>query len=294
MSRPLANLLLLIAGAIWGMGFVAQSSAMSAIGPIYFVGLRFAIATLFIAPFALMETRRATTPITRASKIGFIQIGLALFTGMVLQQFGLMHTTVTNSGFLTGLYVVMVPFLTLVVLKTRPHPLIWPAVAMTMTGIWLLAGGDLVALNAGDGLTIVAALFWSIQVILIARHSSESGRPLTLSLIQFAVCAVLGLLGGLLFESISLDAISKVLPEILFAGIFASGIAFSLQVIGQRYTTAPQAAIFLTTESIFAALFAALILGERISTIGYVGGGLIFAAILLVEVGPYAFKRQTA
>jgi Predicted permease, DMT superfamily len=294
MSRQFANLVLLIAGAIWGMGFVAQSTAMEAIGPLQFIGLRFLVATLFIAPFAWVEMRRAARPLARRETGGFVTIGLALFAGMVLQQVGLLYTSVTNSGFLTGLYVVFVPLISLLVLRVRPHPLIWPGVTMTFAGIWLLAGGQAVDLNRGDLLTIGCAVLWAVQLILIARFALSSGRPVALAFVQFAVTAALGLAFGLALEPFAMEAIRAALPEILFAGIFASGVAFTLQVIGQRYTTAPQAAIFLSTESLFAALFGAILLSERIPPAGYVGGLLIFAAILLVEVGPTLLARRPA
>lgn len=286
MPRHLANLLLLLAGAIWGMGFVAQSTAMDSIGPFVFIGLRFLVAAILLAPFALRESRRAAHPVAPAHLAGFALIGLTLFVAMALQQVGLTITTVTNSGFLTGLYVVFVPFITLFVLGQRLHPVIWPAVLMTFVGIWMLAGGSLSALNVGDLLTIGCAVLWAVQVILVGRYVGPSGRPLTLSFIQFALASVLGLGVGLATEPFELTQITAALPEILFAGLFATGLAFTFQVIGQRYTTAPQAAIFLSTESLFAALFGAVVLGERVPALGYVGGLLIFLAILLAELGP--------
>lgn len=286
MPRYFANLLLLLAGATWGAGFVAQSTAMDNIGPFLFIGLRFLVAAILLAPFAWLESRKAAVPVSTAHLRGFALTGLVLFLGMGLQQVGLLFTTVTNSGFLTGLYVVFVPFITLLFLGQRPHQVIWPAVLMTFIGIWMLAGGSLVSLNNGDFLTIACAVMWALQVILVGRYVGPSGRPLTLSFVQFALTSALGLGVGLAVETIDLDAIMATLPEILFAGLFATGLAFTLQVIGQRYTTAPQAAIFLSTESLFAALFGAVILGEQISALGYAGGMLIFIAILLAELGP--------
>lgn len=286
MPRYLANLLLLLAGATWGAGFVAQSTAMDNIGPFLFIGMRFLVATILLAPFAWIESRKAAMPVSAAHLRGFALTGLVLFLGMGLQQVGLLFTTVTNSGFLTGLYVVFVPFITLLVLGHRPHPVIWPAVLMTFVGIWMLAGGSLVALNNGDFLTIACAVMWALQVILVGRYVGPSGRPLTLSFVQFALTSMLGLATGLMIETFDIAAIVATLPEILFAGVFATGLAFTLQVIGQRYTTAPQAAIFLSTESLFAALFGAMILGEQIPALGYAGGLLIFLAILLAELGP--------
>jgi drug/metabolite transporter (DMT)-like permease len=290
-SRANANLILLLAGAMWGMGFVAQSTAMEAIGPLSFVGLRFAVATIVMLPFALREHRRAATPLTGREWRAFAAIGVLLFGGMVSQQIGLLTTSVTNSGFLTGTYVVMVPFLAVAIYRQWPHPAVWPGVLLTLAGIWLLSGGDLTALTVGDGLTLVCAAFWALQVLFIGRFAADTGRPVTLAVAQFAVCGSLALAGALALEPISGAAIRAALPEILYAGIFSGGIAFTLQVIGQRYTTAPQAAIFLSTEAVFAALFGALILGDRLPPGGLVGCALIFAAILIVELVPQLSGR---
>jgi drug/metabolite transporter (DMT)-like permease len=267
---------------------------MDNLGPYLFIGLRFVVASVVLAPFALLESRKAAQPVAPAHLGGFALAGLALFSGMALQQVGLTITTVTNSGFLTGLYVVFVPFITLLVMRQRLHPVIWPAALMTFIGIWMLAGGSLADLNAGDILTIGCAVMWAIQVILVGRFVGPSGRPLTLSFVQFSLAGVLGIGLGLAVEGFDLAAVIATLPEILFTGVIATGLAFTLQVIGQRYTTAPQAAIFLSTESLFAALFGAVILSEQIPALGYAGGLLIFMAILLAELGPVLRPRPAA
>lgn len=294
MPRHLANLLLLLAGAIWGAGFVAQSTAMDNIGPFVFVGLRFLVAAIILAPFAWSESAKTDTKLSHAHLRGFLLIGMSLFVAMALQQVGLTLTNVTNSGFLTGLYVVFVPFIALFVLRQKPHKVIWPAVLMTFVGIWMLAGGSLAGLNSGDLLSIGCAFVYAVQVILVGRYVGPSGRPLTLSFVQFALAALVGLCVGVATEPFELNSIAAALPEILYAGVVATGLAFTLQVIGQRYTTAPQAAIFLSTESLFAALFAALLLGEQIPTLGYAGGALIFLAILLAELGPMVRTKQVS
>ncbi|WP_099864550.1 DMT family transporter [Pararhizobium haloflavum] len=294
MSRATANGLLLLAGAIWGMGFIAQSTAMASIGPFLFVGLRFLIATLVTLPFAFIEASRSGTAVDRNGWIGFVWIGLALFAGIILQQIGLLTTTVTNSGFLTGLYVVFVPFLMVLALRIAPHPVIWPASAFAFAGLYLLSGGAIVSLRAGDLLTILAAGFWAVQVILIAKFGTQTGRPITLSACQFAICAALGLAGAALLEPISLTAVAAVLPEILYAGAIASGLAFTLQAIGQRHTSPALAAILLSTEALFAAFFGAWFLGDRIGSLGYAGGFLIFVAIVAVEALPALQRRKAA
>ncbi|MGN6550268.1 MAG: DMT family transporter [Pararhizobium sp.] len=292
MRRTSANLLLLLAGAIWGMGFVAQSSAMASIGPMLFLGLRFALACIALLPFAWMEQRRAREPLDQRMLAGFLACGTALFTAMTLQQYGLLTTTVTNSGFLTGLYVVFTPILTTLLMRKLPHPVIWPAAASALFGIWLLSGGSLVSLHAGDLLTVLSALFCAVQVMLIGIWAPVSGRPLALSLAQFLVCACLSLAGAFAVEPVVASQIMKALPEVLYAGVLSSGVAFTLQVVGQRYTTAPQAAIFLSSEALFAALFGALFLGERISPLRYLGCLFIFAAILTVELVPVMLARR--
>lgn len=291
MTRIQANLLLLLTGAIWGAGFVAQSTAMDALTPLWFIAIRFAIATMVAAPLALFEARRASTPLTPRGIGNFVWVGLALFGGAVTQQFGLLTTTVTNSGFLTGLYVVFVPILTVLVLRKQPHWIIWPTALMATFGIFLLSGGALATLTTGDLLTIVCAFFWAVQIML-AGIFVAGGRPFALSMTQFAVCSAGGALLALIFEPFSFETLIKVLPEVLYSGIFSSGLAFILQLVGQRYTTAPQAAIFLSSEALFAALFGVVLLGEDIPPIGYAGGAIIFAAMLLVELVPELGKSR--
>ena len=292
MPRTQANLILLLAGLTWGMGFVAQSTAMEDIGPFLFIGLRFTLATVVVLPFALREARHSDRPLDRQGLKGLLWIGVVLFLGMASQQNGLLTTTVTNSGFLTGLYVVFTPILAVLVLREMPHFIVWPCALLALGGIFLLSGGNLSALSQGDLLTILCALFWAVQVILIGKFGKQTGRPLALSAIQFSVCAILGLTIAFVFETFDWVAIRAAGKEILFAGIFSSGVAFTLQAIGQRYTTPSQAAIFLSSESLFAALFGALLLGETMTGIGYAGCALIFLSMLLVEIVPELGKQK--
>jgi len=303
MSRFQANCLLLIAGAIWGMGFVAQQTAMENIGPFLFIALRFSIATLVVLPFAIREARKVSAnpalasanPINLRDLLMFALIGSALFIGIALQQVGLLTTSITNSGFLTGLYVVFTPFLAIALFSQWPHRYVWPAALLALVGIGLLSGGGLGGLNKGDLLTIGSAVAWAMQVVLIARFVVQSGRPLLLSTVQFGVTALLAFIGvAIMQEPIIWQQIKGAGVELLYTGLFASGIAFTLQVIGQRYTTASQAAIFLSSEAPFAALFGALFQGERIGMIGLAGCALILLAMMLVELGPQIRNRRSS
>ena len=290
MKRWQANLVLLIAGATWGMGFVAQATAMDSIGPFLFIALRFIVASVVVLPFALIEGRRESSsqaaPLATSDWLKFCLIGTCLFAGMATQQVGLLSTSVTNSGFLTGLYVVFTPLLGIVLFREFPHRITWIAAILALTGIYLLSGGDLGKLVIGDALTIGSAVFWALQVVMIARFVGQSGRPLALSFVQFFVTGAIALVCALLLEPIVWSGILAAAPQILYAGVIASGLAFTLQVVGQRYTSAPQAAIFLSSEAPFAAFFAYLWLGERVGPIGVAGCVLIFVAMLAVELVP--------
>ena len=292
MTRVQANLLLLLAAAIWGGGFVAQSTAMKAISPFWFIGLRFAVATVAVLPFVLLERRKAAVKTSKRHLGLYLAIGLALFGGAATQQVGLQTTSVTNSSFITGLYVVFVPVIAVLFLRRPPHWIFWPGAIMAMAGIYLLSGGHLSALTVGDGLTVICAAFWAIQITIAGMAVKETGRPMALSAAQFAVTALLALVVAAIFEPISLDAILGAAPEILYVGIFSSGVAFVLQIVAQRYTTSSQAAIFLSSEALFGSSLAALILGETMPPLGYAGCALMFTAMLVVEVVPELTRRR--
>lgn len=302
MSRLNANMLLLFVGAIWGMGFVAQSTAMDAIEPVFFTGVRFLVAALAVLPFALRENAKArkagqsAQPKPVRSLLSYMLLGSVLFASLVTQQIGLLTTTVTNSGFLTGLYVVMTPILAVLIFRQSPHWIIWPAAALTLAGIFLLSGGQLSGLTTGDYWTILCAFLWASHVLLLGRilgNESSAPRPFTLACTQFFAAAVLGIVIALFIEVPTLQSVINAAPEILFTGIVSGGLAFTLQAVAQQHTTAPQAAIFMSSESLFAALFGAIILAERIGPIGLVGCALMFVAMLLVEIVPMIRKTAT-
>jgi drug/metabolite transporter (DMT)-like permease len=292
MTRIQANLVLLLTAAIWGAAFVSQNIAMQSIGPLWFVGTRFVIGFFVVLPFALRERRKAATPLTGRNMLAFVVIGLSLLLGAVSQQIGMLTTSVTNASFLTGLYVIIVPVLSVAILRQPPHWIIWPAALLALAGIYYLSGGNLSALKPGDFWMIACATFFAIQVLLIGIFATSTGRPLALSATQFLVCGIGSMAIALPTESIAWANIVSAAPEILYTGLMSTGIAYTLQVVGQRWTTSSQAAIFLASESLFGALFGALLLGERIGTIGYIGCLMIFAAMVMVEIVPEFTKSR--
>lgn len=295
MSRTLANSLLLLTALIWGSAFVAQATAMKHLGPLTFTGLRFLMAALAVLPFALAEARlRRDRPLDLRSAASFTGLGLVFFAAITLQQVGLLTTTVTNAGFLTGIYVVLTPLVALAAFREMPHPIVWPASLVTLAGIYLLGGGALSALTTGDLLMLVCAVFCALHVGLIGSVVRHCARPVLLSVWQFAVVGTAAIIPGLLLEPVSLAAVLAAWPELLYTGLVSGGLAFTLQAIGQRWTRAADAAILLSSEALFAALFGALLLGERLGPTGLVGCALIFAAILAVQLVPMLARPRRA
>ncbi|WP_325357135.1 DMT family transporter [Acidisoma sp.] len=292
MSRLSANLGLLLAAAIWGGGFIAQSEAAS-LGAGWLTGLRYILAFLVVLPLGVWEARRAAHPLGAAECLLLLPLGFAFFAGTILQQWAVAVTSVTHVGFLTGLYVIFVPCLETLVSRRLPHPAIWVAALLALIGTWFLAG-NLGGLGAGDLMTIISALCFAAQILLLDRFIRRSGRPVAAALWQSATCVVLGLTIGGLTEPWHPAAIAGAWREILYAGALSGGVAFLLQAIFQRYTPPSDAAVMLMSESLFAALLAALILGERLPPAGWLGCALLLGSLVLAQFGPMLRRRAVA
>ncbi|SDR34619.1 DMT family transporter [Pseudovibrio sp. Tun.PSC04-5.I4] len=294
MTRASANILLLMAGLIWGIAFVTQSTAMESLGPLQFTAMRFLLAALVVIPFALRERRvHSTRKISKAHWPMIFIVCVSFTLGTVLQQFGMLVTSVTNAGFLTAVYVVLTPILVKVFFKGHPNFLVWPASIITLLGIYLLGGG-LTTLNMGDAFMLICAFFWALQMIYMGKAATSSGRPIAIAALQFTFIGVVTLIISFFYETYTLQAIQDAWFEIFFAGALSGGVAFTFQAFAQQWTTPSDAAIMLSSEALFAALAAAFFLGERLPFAGIFGCALIFGSILLVEVGPHFIKfRRT-
>lgn len=285
MRRIHADLLLVLAAVVWGVAFVFQKTAMEHIGPILFIAARSAVAVLALAPLAYREGRG----IGHIFPPGLLPIatlaGVAFFTGAAFQQMGLVTATATNAGFLTALYVIFTPFLVWMAFGHAPTWIVWPAVGLSFVGTWLLGGGTLSAFGSGDILIAISAFFWAAHVVTVSR-ASRLARPITFTAVQFAIVGALGLAGAILFEPISLTAIAGAWREIAYVGILSSALTFTLLAIAVKYTPPTEAAIIVSSETLFAAFAAYLMLGERLSLVGWCGAALILGAVLLVQTGP--------
>lgn len=289
MSRPVAVLLLVIATAIWGFAFVAQKVAMDHMGPLSFSGSRFLLGGLVLLPFAAMELKRKAARLADFSPRLWLLIGLlcgAFFVGSVLQQVGLALTSVTNSGFLTALYVLFVPLIAYLAMRTKPHPVIYVGAPLALVGIFYLNGGQLADFRLGDLMVVVSAVFWGAHVFLIGLLSRETGLPITLSAFTFVSVGIVCLAFAAVFDADGFAGLFDIWPQLLYTGVLSTALAFTLQAVAQQYVPAANAAIILSAESLFAALGGALLLGERLTPVGYAGAALIFVAILVVETVP--------
>lgn len=295
MSRPLAVLLLLTATAIWGFAFVAQKAAMAHMGPLTFSGTRFLLGGIALLPFALIELRHKAVKLADFTPRRWLQIAIlcaVFFAGSILQQYGLAQTSVTNSGFLTALYVLFVPLIAFVVIRARPHPIIYLGAPLALVGIFYLNGGHLAAFNFGDLLVVISAVFWGGHVFMLGLLSRETGLPVVLSAVTFISVGVVCLALAFGFETPALADIAAGWVQILYVGLMSTALAFTLQAIAQQHVQAANAAIVLSAESLFAALGGALLLGERLPLVGYAGAVLIFFAIILVEIVPALQQRR--
>lgn len=283
MSRLAANALLLLAAALWGGAFVAQSEAGHYLNAGWFTGLRFILAFLAVLPLGVVEARGR--PITWRQLRGMIPLAVVFAFATLVQQWALVFTSVTHAGFLTGLYVIFVPIIEVIWLRRLPHPLIWVAALCALAGTWFLGGG-FDHLNFGDVLVIISAFGFAVQILLMQQAARGAAGPVTAALSQSAGCVLIGCGVGALGGRAHMSSILHCWPELAYGGIVSGGIAFLLQAICQRHTGATDTAVMLMSEALFAALFAALLLNERMKMLGWLGCGLLFAALVLAQIGP--------
>lgn len=286
MTRLQANLLLLAIAAIWGLAFVYQKTAMNHIGPYTFLAMRALIAALILAPIAYFweQATRATRP-----KVGFWMIaiagGLSFFTGGILQQIGLLTATVTNTGFLTGLYVVITPLLMWLVLSRPPGTPIWIAVVLAFVGTWFLGGGTVGGFSTGDWLVVASSFFWATHMLVI-EHSGRHARPIAFTAVQFAVVALMSGVIAIPLEMPALQSLYAAGLEIAYVGVLSSALTFTMLAVAMRYTPAAEATIIVSTETVFAAVAGVILLGEQLLWIGWFGAALMFTATVIVQLAP--------
>lgn len=284
-----SDTLLLLTAIIWGFAFVAQRVGMDYVGPFTFNGIRFALGSMVLIPFILRSNHESHPHAKNEgfSSSGIILLGgglagLLLFAGASLQQVGLVYTTAGNAGFITGLYVVIVPILGLF-FKQRANTGSWTGAVIAAFGLYFLSITEQFTIAFGDFLVLAGAFFWAGHVLIIGWLSPRM-NPLKLALAQYTACSVLSLVTAIIMETITLNGIFQAAIPILYGGVLSVGIAYTLQVVAQRHAHPAHAAILLSLEAVFAAIGGWIILGETLSARGLFGCGLMLAGMLLSQL----------
>ncbi len=286
-----SNLLLLLTAAIWGLAFVAQRVGMDYIGPFTFNAVRFLLGSISLIPairiFYSNESDRKIDK--RVIKYGIIA-GIFLFAGSSLQQVGLIYTTAAKAGFITSLYIILVPIIGIFIgQKTSKN--IWIGAVIAVIGLYLLSVKEDLTIGFGDLLQLIGAFFWAMHIILIGEFSNKV-NPLRLSQLQFATCSLLAFIAALLFENIEISSIFAAYAPILYGGILSVGVAYTLQVVAQKNAKTGPAAIALSMEAVFAVIGGILFLNESLDIRGYVGCGLMLAGMLISQLDAFKLNKQ--
>lgn len=288
------NLMLLLTALIWGNGFVAQSVGMDYIGPYTFLCVRGIIGGLFLIPCIFILNKfnyiKSESKDTKILVKGGVLCGIVVCIANIFQQFGIVYTTVGKAGFITALYIIIVPLLG-ILLKKKVEANTYVSVLIAMAGLYLLCINESLSINKGDVLSLICAFFFSIQILLVDHYSSLVDC-VKLSCIQFLVSGIIAAVPMFIFENPEMKNILAAYVPLLYAGIMSFGVAYTLQIVGQKYTEASYASLLMSLESVFAVLGGWLILGQTLSFKEVLGTILMFLAIILAQLPIKFFKRK--
>lgn len=284
------SLLLFLTATIWGVAFVAQSVGMDYVEPFTFIAARNIIGAIVLLPcigflkrFKEKESQETHKESKKTLAIGGITCGILLFIASSLQQFGIQHTTVGKAGFITAMYIVLVPVFG-IFLHKKVGIKIWGGVVLAVAGLYLLCMTDgSFVLQTGDLLVLACAVAFSFHILVI-DYFSPKVDGVKLSCIQFVTCAILGLIAMFLFEEPQLSQILAAWLPILYAGALSSGVAYTLQIIGQKGMNPTVASLILSLESVVSVLAGWVILEQKLSGREFAGCALAFAAIIMVQL----------
>ncbi|NSJ28464.1 DMT family transporter [Blautia glucerasea] len=288
---PLKNsLLLLLTATIWGVAFVAQSVGMDYVGGFTFNMARSLIGSAVLLPVIWFMGRNSSKKAEEAQGSssrkdllwGGLACGILMCLASNFQQFGIKYTTVGKAGFITACYIVLVPILGLF-LKKKCSPFIWLAVAMSVAGLYLLCITDGFSIGKGDILVLICAVLFSFHILVIDYYSPKVDG-VKLSCIQFLVCGILSGIPALIFEKPEMSAVLTAWQPILYAGVMSCGVAYTLQIIGQKNMNPTVASLILSLESCISVLAGWVILGQQLSAREIAGCVIMFAAIILAQL----------
>ena len=298
-----SNLLLLCTALIWGFAFVAQRVGADYLGPFAFNGIRFALGSLSLIPVILIFGREKShkegnnvslhkSYDWKQTRYAALAGGCALFLASALQQWGVALTSAGKAGFMTGLYTVLVPIIGVLFLHRRTGIFMWCGAVMAVIGLYLLSMTGYEKPGLGDLVLIIGAVIWALHILIIDYFNQKNIHSLGFACGQFAVCAVLNLICAVLFEDITVAAVMAAGVPLLYGGLMSVGVAYTLQILGQKGADPTAASIILSLESMFSALGGALILHETMTVGGYIGCICIFIGIILAQLPQKSGKNQ--
>jgi len=293
--RMLGNALLILTALIWGTAFVAQRVGMDSIEPLTFTASRMALAAVAVGLLAVLMGKRQgagtdAAQVNRNSLFGGLCCGFFLATATIFQQMGLVTTTAGKAGFITALYMLLVPIFGFVLFRRKNTWLVWLAVLIGVAGMYLLCVNEGFSLTRGDAMCCICAVLFSGH-ILCCDHFAPKADPIRMSAIQFAVAAVLSGIAAFIAEQPSWDKVASAAVPILYCGLMSGGVGYTLQIIAQRWTDPTIASLLMSLESVFALLGGAVLLGERLSGREMLGCAIMFLAIVLVQI-PLPGKKR--
>lgn len=296
-------LALFITAIIWGTAFVAQSAGMDYLGPFSFNAIRYGIGSIVLIPVVLIiRSVRSKQSVSadnmtevsesiwesgtdlRNTVIGGILVGLALCVASLFQQFGIIYTTVGKAGFVTALYIVIVPFYGVILRRKIPGKA-WVAAFIAIVGFYLMCMTGDVTLSLGDGLVLIGSFIWGVQIMLVDKYAPKSDAVM-LSSIEFGVSSVICTILALIFErnTTTMSAVIDCAGPILYAGVMSCGVAYTLQVVAQKKVAPTLACLIMSLEAVFSALAGWVLLGQSMRGIEIAGCVLVFIGVIVAQV----------
>lgn len=291
-KKARGNLLLLLTALIWGTAFVAQSAGMDYLGPFTYNGVRTLIGGIALLPVVFFFDKRKeggrVSPeekraVRKTSVIGGVCCGVVLCIASSFQQYGISMTTAGKAGFITALYIVIVPLMGVFIKKRIPKK-IWICVAIAVAGFYLLCVKEGFSVSMGDLLVLCCAVFFSIHIMVIDHFTGKHVEGVRMSCVQFFVAGAITMIPALLLETTTWQNLWDAKLTLLYAGVVSCGVGYTLQILGQRDTDPTIATLLMSLESVFAALSGWLLLNESLSVQELVGCVLVFAAVILAQV----------
>ena len=292
-TRPLGIIILLITAIIWGSSFVAQSIGMESIDAFTFTGIRTTLGMLFLLPFTLLINKGFDFS-RKTLRAGLI-LGVVFSLAQNFQQFAFYYSTSGKIAFITAFYMFFVPLFSVIFMKKKIAILTWVSIMMGLAGLFFLCidPTDITAINFGDILALVCAVFYAVQIMLIDKYLGEDINGIQMSFMQFFVAAIISIAAMFIFEKPDLANIKTAAPSLLYSGIMSCGIAYTLQIVGQKYTSPVIASLLMCLESVFAVISAALILHEGMLPREIAGCIIMFSAIIISQLSETFLAKKT-